>query len=61
MAVQERRAWFLCDRCGCAGCRGVRRDDKGPADAALTGKTVLEAYWKGSPTETPQASNGPRH
>jgi hypothetical protein len=28
--------------------------DKSPADAALTGKTVLEVYWKGSLEETPQ-------
>jgi hypothetical protein len=35
-------------------------NDKGPVDAALTGKTVVEVVWQGSPQETQQEPNGPR-
>jgi hypothetical protein len=35
-------------------------NDRGPVDAALTGKTVIEVCWKDSPQETPQEPNGPR-
>jgi hypothetical protein len=34
--------------------------EKDQVDAALTDKTVVEVFWKGSPQETPQEPNGTR-